>query len=44
MRNICGGEGASKPGDNPYSDNIRLDVIMQYQLGISLDTEELNNL
>jgi hypothetical protein len=29
---------------NPYSDDFRLDVIMRYQLGIPLDTEELNNL
>ncbi len=29
---------------NPYSDDFRQDVVMWYQLGLSLDTEELNSL
>jgi hypothetical protein len=31
-------------GGNPYSDDFRQDVVMRYQLGLSLDTEELNSL
>ena len=31
-------------GGNPYSDDFRNDVIMHYQLGLVLDTDELNAL
>ena len=31
-------------GVNPYSDNVQNDVIMRYQLGLALDTDELNAL
>jgi hypothetical protein len=31
-------------GGNPYSDDFRLDVIMRYQLGLPLVTDELNAL
>jgi hypothetical protein len=31
-------------GDNPYSDNFIQDVVMWYQLGLLLDTKELNSL
>ncbi len=31
-------------GGNPYSDDFRLNVIMRYQLGLPLDTDELNAL
>ena len=31
-------------GGNPYSDDFRNDVIMRYQLGLALDTDELNAL
>ncbi len=31
-------------GGNPYSDDFRNNVIMRYQLGLGLDTDELNAL
>jgi hypothetical protein len=31
-------------GGNPYSDNFTLDIIMWYQLGLPLVTDELNDL
>jgi hypothetical protein len=39
-------EGNRHPsrGGNPYSDNFRNNVIMRYQLGLGLDTNELNAL
>jgi hypothetical protein len=31
-------------GGNPYSDDFRNNVLMRYQLGLALDTDELNAL